>query len=69
LARELVAIDSTRGVTLTVISAEPDALPDVAVMLAEPVATAMTSPLELTEATLDAEVVQDTLAPAITCPF
>ncbi len=45
---------------ITVTAADADAVPETAVTVAAPIAAAVTSPLELTEATLDAELLQAT---------
>ena len=46
-----------------------DAEPEVAVMVAEPLATAVTNPVEDTVVTDADEVAHDTLAPLIVAPF
>jgi hypothetical protein len=46
-----------------------DAEPEVAVMVAEPLATEVTNPVEDTVATEADEVAHDTLAPLIVAPF
>lgn len=61
--------DATCGGTATVIAAVPDTVPDVAVTVAEPLATAVTSPDALAVATPEADEVQVNVVPAIVLPF
>ena len=53
----------------TVTAAVPDADPAAAVIVAVPLAAAVTRPVELTVATAGAPLVQVTVAPVIACPY
>jgi len=57
------------GPAVTVIEAVPDFPETAAVIVAEPAATPLTTPLELTGATLASLVDQLTVSPVITLPF
>ena len=54
---------------VTVTDADPDTVPTFAVMVAAPVATAVTTPVEATVATGAAELDQVNVCPVIVLPF
>jgi hypothetical protein len=57
------------GAAVTVIADVPDCPELVAVMVAEPAATPVTTPADVTVATAELSVDQETVCPVITFPF